>query len=144
MPDDAPQVGQIVVHHFLWFDENSAGQSEGRKPRPCLIVAVEARARGSQRVTVLPISSQPPRSGTVAVAIPHEIKSRIGLNPARPAWVVVEDANVFSWPGFDLVPQPGGTFIRGSVTRGFFQQVKRTVLEVHARGRPRRIERDEN
>ena len=141
---DAPRVGQIVDHHFLWVDEHSAGQIEGRKPRPCLIIAVEPRRRGGPRVTLLPITSQRPRPGTIAIAIPDNVKARAGLDRARPAWIVVDDANVFTWPGFDLVPQPGGTFIRAVVTRGFFQQVRRTVLALHARGRPRRVERDES
>ena len=38
-----PQVGQIVDHYFLWADEEAAGQVEGRKPRPCVIIAVERR-----------------------------------------------------------------------------------------------------
>jgi hypothetical protein len=41
---DAPRVGQIVNHHFLWIDEQAAGQIEGRKARPCLIIAVEPSA----------------------------------------------------------------------------------------------------
>jgi hypothetical protein len=35
------------------------------------------------------------------------------------AWIVVDEANVFTWPGFDLVPQPDGSFLRGVITRGF-------------------------
>jgi hypothetical protein len=141
--DDAPRVGQIVEHHFLWADEHTAGQLEGRKPRPCLIIAVEPRRSGGPRVTVLPITSQAPRQGTTAVAIPGHLKVRLGLDHARPAWIVIDDANVFTWPGFDLVPQPGGSFVRAVVTRGLFRQVRSAVLAVHARGRPRRVERDE-
>ena len=95
---DDPQVGQIVDHHFLWLDEQAAGQVEGRKARPCLIIAVERRKDTAPRVTVLPITSQPPRAGAHAVPIPDDIKSRIGLDRARPAWVVIDDANMFVWP----------------------------------------------
>ena len=108
MADDAPRVGQIVDHHFLWAEERTAGQLEGRKARPCLIVAVEPRRAAPPRVTVLPITSRKPRAGATAVAFPDDVKARIGLDRRRPAWVIVDDANVFSWPGFDLVPQPGG------------------------------------
>jgi hypothetical protein len=52
---EAPRVGQIVDHHFLWVDEQAAGHLEGRKPRPCVIVAVELQDRGPPRVTVLPV-----------------------------------------------------------------------------------------
>ena len=140
---DEPQVGQIVDHYFLWADEQAAGRIEGRKSRPCLIIAVEQRRHAAPRVTVLPVTSQAPRPGTTAVAVPDDVKTRIGLGRARPAWVVIDDANVFGWPGYDLVPQPRGGFVRGFVTRGFFQLVRNAVLVAHARGRPRRVERDE-
>src|SRR5438552_13010798 len=107
---DEPQVGQIVDHYFLWFDEQSAGRVEGRKSRPCLIIAIERRKKAAPRVTVLPITSQAPRSGTIALAVPEDVKNRIGFSRTRPAWVVIDDANVFAWPGYDLVPQPRGGF----------------------------------
>ena len=92
---------------------------------------------------MLPITSQPPRAGATTVAIPDDVKARIGLDRARPAWVVVDDANMFFWPGFDLVPQRGGGFVRALVTRGFFARIRDAVLAVHSRGRPRIIRRDE-
>jgi len=142
-PVDEPQVGQIVDHYFLWADEQAAGRIEGRKVRPCLIIAVERRTQSGPSVTVLPVTSQAPRAGTTAVAVPDDVKARIGLARALPAWVVIDDANVFGWPGYDLVPQPGGGFVRGVVTRGFFRLVRNAVLAAHARGRPRKVERDE-
>jgi hypothetical protein len=117
--NDAPQVGQVVDHHFLWADEEAAGQTEGRKSRPCIVVAVEPRREtGHPRVTVVPVTSQAPRRGTSAVEIPNEIKTRLGLDRRRRAWVVIDEANAFEWPGFDLVPQAGGGFVRATVTRG--------------------------
>jgi hypothetical protein len=138
-----PQVGQVVDHHFLWSDEQATGQVEGRKPRPCLIIAVERRKDAAPRVTVLPITSQPPRSGTNAVPIPDDVRLRIRLDRARPAWVVIDDANMFTWPGFDLVPQRGGGFARAVVTRGFFMRIRDAVLTVRSGGRPRVVKRDE-
>jgi len=140
---DEPQVGQIVDHYFLWSDEEATGRVEGRKARPCLIIAVEQRKRAAPRVTVLPLTSQPPRTGTNAVQIPNAVKVRMGLDRARLAWIVIDDANVFAWPGYDLVPQHGGGFARGVVTRGFFQLIRDAVLAAHARGRLRRIDRDD-
>src|SRR5882762_4210093 len=110
-----PQVGQIVDHLFLWADEQAAGQIEGRKSRPCLIIAVEARKNAAPRVTVLPITSQSPRAGTNAISVPDDVKARIGLDRTRPSWVVIDDANMFTWPGFDLIPQRGRGFIRAVV-----------------------------
>ncbi|QJE74457.1 type II toxin-antitoxin system PemK/MazF family toxin [Aerophototrophica crusticola] len=139
----APKVGQVVVHHFLWFEEQTAGLVEGRKPRPCVIIAVEPDPAGTgYKTTVLPITSRKPRADAHAVAVPPSLKRTLGLDQARDAWVIVDDANVFTWPGFDLVPQAGGGFARGLVTAGFFQQLREAVLLARGRGRPRRIDRD--
>lgn len=135
---DAPRVGQIVNHHFLWIDEQAAGQIEGRKARPCLILAVEPQQRTLPRVTVLPVTSQSPRGAAGAVAIPDDVKGRIGIDRGRPAWVVTNEANVFTWPGFDLVPQPDGGFVTGTITRGFFERIREAVR----RGRMQAIDRD--
>ena len=65
---DAPQVGQIVDHYFLWVAQHAAGETEGRKVRPCLIIAVERAGENAQpRVTVLPITSQAPRQGEAGI-----------------------------------------------------------------------------
>jgi len=141
---DAPQVGQIVDHHFLWIEQHAAGETEGRKARPCLIIAVERLAENAPpRVTVLPITSQAPRRGPTAIPIPNDIKVRIGLDRRRPAWIVIDEANVFTWPGFDLVPQGDGGFVRGVVTRGFFMTVRDAVIALRTRREPRVVERDE-
>lgn len=95
------------------------------------------------RVTLLPITSQIPREGTSALAIPRELNARIGLDPSRDAWVVLDEANVFAWPGFDLVPQRSGGYVRGNVTAGFFTLVRNTLMTMRARGRPKLVERDD-
>ena len=101
---DAPKVGQIVEHYFLWLAEQAGGRVEGQKSRPCLILAVEERPHSAPRVTLLPITSQSPRGGTSALAIPRELNTRLGLDPKRDACLVLDETNVFVWPGFDLVP----------------------------------------
>jgi|SRR5579862_634530 len=142
---EAPKVGQIARHHFLWSDEKASGRTDGAKARPCIIIAVETRSSGEPpRVTVLPVTSQAPRPDAAAIAVPEALKARIHLDPGRPAWVVIDQANVFTWPGFDLVPASNGSFIRGVITSGFFQQIATAVIAIHARGRLRRTDRDDS
>jgi len=141
---ETPKVGQIVLHQFLWADEQASGRTEGAKARPCIVIAVELPAGGhGHRVTVLPVTSQPPRVGATVIKIPDTLKTRIGLDPARPGWMVIDAANVFTWPGFDLVPSSDGGFIRGMITSGFFQQIVTAVLAVHSRDKLRRTDRDD-
>jgi hypothetical protein len=140
MAADEPRVGQVVDHHFLWEDDRNAGLSEARKPRPCLIIAVE-RIERHERVTLLPFTSQPQRRDTNVLPVPNTVAKRIGLDPSRQSWLVLDEANVFIWPGYDLVPQHSGRFTRGTVTAGFFQKVIDAVVAVRSRGRLREVDR---
>jgi hypothetical protein len=143
MPD-APRIGQIVEHYFLWPREHASGSSEGRKARPCLILAVEEQSSAAPRVTVLPIISQPPGKETNVVVIPRSLNARLGLDSARAAWLVIDYANVFAWPGYDLVPQAGGGFVRGQISAGLFEQIRRAVLAIHSRAGLPAIDRDKD
>jgi hypothetical protein len=137
---EAPQAGQIVDYSFLWDDDHRRGRVEGRKARPCLIIAgAHGAPSAAPRVALLPITSQPPGATQNAIAIPDDIKARIGLDRKRGSWLILDDVNVFTWPGFDLVPQADGSFVRGVVTRGFFAHVRETAVRVG----PRQIERDD-
>jgi hypothetical protein len=136
-----PRAGQIVQHYFLWAREQAAGQSEGAKPRPCLVLAVEPFEDGS-RVTLLPITTRRPEPGASALEIPNGIKARIGMDDRRQSWLILDEANVFTWPGFDLVPQPNGGFAMGTVTSGFFRRVVDSVFALRARGRVNPVDRN--
>ena len=52
---------------------------------------------------MLPITHTPPSSPNLAIEIPHVTKRRLGLDDAR-SWVVLTEANRFTWPGPDLRP----------------------------------------
>ena len=98
-----PFPGMVVRYSFLWSSEARAGETEGRKDRPCVIVtAVKRIADGRFRVRVLPIThlpSEAPRS----VAIPLKVKRYLGLD-ADASWIVLDEVNEFVWPGVDLRP----------------------------------------
>src|SRR5208283_2899458 len=93
----------VVRYSFLWSREAQAGETEGRKDRPCVIVtAVRRAADGRVRVQVLPFTHSPteePRS----IAIPPKAKRHLGLD-AEASWIVLDEVNEFFWPGVDLRP----------------------------------------
>ena len=74
-----------------------------------MILAV-TNEEGRDVVTVLPITHTPPSASEADLAIeipnPTEIR-RLGLDDAR-SWVVLTDANRFTWPGPDLRPARRG------------------------------------
>ncbi len=39
MPLPEPRPGLVISYSYLWRDQNEAGETEGRKDRPCAIIA---------------------------------------------------------------------------------------------------------
>lgn len=56
-----PEAGLVISYAYLWHREHQAGQEEGRKDRPSVIVlAVERADDATTAVTVLPITHNAP------------------------------------------------------------------------------------
>jgi hypothetical protein len=112
-----PQPGLVISYAYLWSDEADQGLVEGRKDRPCaIIVAIESPEKGLRKqVAVVPITHTPPRDPNVAVEIPIRVKEHLGLDAER-SWIILDEYNVFIWPGFDLRPIRGR---EGRVDYGF-------------------------
>src|SRR5665213_679176 len=97
-----PEAGLVISYAYLWHHEHQAGQEEGRKDRPSVIVlAVERADDGMTAVTVLPITHSAPANPDTAVEIPLPVKRHLGLDDER-SWVVIAEGNEFLWPGYDL------------------------------------------
>jgi mRNA-degrading endonuclease toxin of MazEF toxin-antitoxin module len=125
-----PEIGLVICYSYLWADEAAAGRAEGRKSRPCAIVVVVQQADDlAPRVVVTPITHVPPRDPAGAVEIPPSVKRHLGLDDDR-SWVVVDDVNVFRWPGFDLRPLPGtrDRYAYGVVPPRFFELIKARMM----------------
>ena len=109
------------------------GQEEGVKDRPCAIVVTMEEG---QNVVVLPITHTVPDKATTSVEIPATIKMRLGLDEAR-SWVIVSEANQFSWPGPDLRPAKRGdlsSIVYGHIPFGLFETIKKAyVADIRAR-----------
>jgi mRNA-degrading endonuclease toxin of MazEF toxin-antitoxin module len=102
-----PERGLVICYSYLWSHEASGGSEEGRKNRPCVIIVSVKRVESGQTiVTVLPITHSEPDDLATAVEIPLTTKQRLGLDAER-SWVMVDEANQFVWPGYDLQKIPG-------------------------------------
>lgn len=63
-----PEAGLVIAYAYLWRHEHHAGQDEGRKDRPSVIIlAVERPEDSATVVTVLPITHSPPIRSAAAV-----------------------------------------------------------------------------
>jgi hypothetical protein len=100
-----PQPGLVISYSYLWSEESEQGLVEGRKDRPCaIIVAIEQPEKGQRKqVAVVPITHTQPHDPTSAMEIPLRVKENLGLDADR-SWVILDEFNVFTWPGFDLRP----------------------------------------
>ena len=81
---------------------------------------------GDQVVTVLPISHAPPSNPLLAVELPAAVKRRLKLDDER-SWVMLTEANRFTWPGPDLRPlQPGDAqnAAYGPLPYGLFEDIR--------------------
>ena len=102
-----PEVGLVLSYSYLWSDEAEAGHVEGRKDRPCAIILVVRQTEGpSPVVAVVPITHTPHPRLDAAIEIPPAVRRHLWTDD-QPSWMVLEDLNVFTWPGFDLRAVPG-------------------------------------
>jgi hypothetical protein len=107
LPFPQPVPGLVLRYSYLWEAEHRRGQEEGVKDRPCAVVVVVTNDQGNEVVTALPITHGPPSNPALAIEIPHATKRRLGLDDER-SWVVIAEANRFTWPGPDLRLMPSG------------------------------------
>jgi hypothetical protein len=128
-----PQPGLVIRYSYLWQREAQAGQEEGLKDRPCAIVLASRDEQGATRVYVLPITHSSPTYAEDAIEIPAAVKARLGLDGER-AWVVVNEANAFIWPGPDLRMLPGKgpeSSAFGFLPPGFFRAIRDRFLAIN-------------
>lgn len=140
-----PQPGLVISYSYLWAREHGQGAEEGRKDRPCAVVAARQIIEDREVVTVVPVTHSPPADPLDAIELPIAIKKHLGLDDKR-SWIVVTETNDFLWPGPDVKPIPGskpGRFDYGMLPPRFFAYLRDRILEVHRSRQLRRIARTE-
>lgn len=140
-----PQPGLVISYAYLWAREHDRGAEEGRKDRPCAIVAARQVIEGREVVTVVPITHTPPSDPADAVQIPLGLKVHLGLDDL-PSWIVVTETNDFLWPGPDLRPRRDvkpAQFDYGMLPPRFFAHLRDRILQAHLHRRLNRVSRSE-
>lgn len=140
-----PEAGLVISYSYLWSDEAEAGHVEGRKSRPCAIVLVVQQAEDqAPLVTVVPITHGPHRNPNAAVEIPPAVKRHLGLDD-QPSWIVLDDFNVFTWPGYDLRPIPSQKDIYhyGLLPPALFKTLIGKFSELRLQGEAAQTSRDD-
>jgi hypothetical protein len=121
----------VIGFSYLWAREHQQGAEEGRKDRPCAIVAAQQIVAGREVVTVVPITHVPPADPAEAIELPATLKTHLGMDDER-SWVIVTETNDFLWPGPDLRPIPGSVPPRidyGMLPPRFFAVLRDRILQ---------------
>ena len=129
------RAGAVFQYAYLWRREFMAGQTEGRKDRPALALAVAVSERdGRSHVLAVPITHSQPTDTRHGVALPQAAKRMFGLDDA-PSWVITTEAARFAWPGADVRVAPGRTHpIYGFVGSLLLKKIVQSFLENRASG----------
>jgi hypothetical protein len=93
------------------------------------VVVATTDEAGETRVTVLPITHSPPSNPALAVELPRDTQRRLGLDDER-SWIVLTEANRFTWPGPDLRPVPpgeSGDVVYGLLPAALLKQVTAAI-----------------
>jgi hypothetical protein len=141
----APQPGLVIRYSYLWHREALAGREEGVKDRPCAVIVAVQDKGGRTRVYALPITHASPTDGTEAIELPPAVKARLNLDSAR-SWIVVGEANVFTWPGPDLrFPHGKGpeSAAYGFLPPGLFRVIRDRFLAADRRKKAMLVARTE-
>lgn len=124
-----PTAGMVIRYDYIWLHEHLAGQDQGNKDRPCVVVlTIPGKAT---RCIVLPITHAEPADNTDAMLIPPPVKARLRLD-AAPSWVILTEANAFEWPGPDvrpLIPAHPEAAIHGLLPEIMIKEIRRRVVE---------------
>jgi len=122
-----PEIGLVIRHVYLWWNEARSGREDGFKDRPCVIVHTRQNEYRETEVYISPITHTPPRNPERAMEIPSATKARLGLD-AEPSWIITTEINRFIWPSPDIRPVPGDGpaygLLPAAMTRDLVQQTK--------------------
>jgi len=120
-----PQPGQIIRYVYLWRWEHKTGREDGRKIRPCLVVATYEH-RGFLRVITAPLTTRD-YTPENSIVIPQPVIDKLRLDPrARIIW---NDLNEFTWVGPDVRAGTDGSPLIGHLPEKLWRQVINKIVE---------------
>ena len=94
------------------------------------------------QVTVAPVTHRKPKSKETGIEIPQRVKAHLGLD-AEKSWVILDEVNQFTWPGFDLrlIPKTK-RYDYGFLPPRLFEQIKTGILDLILKRRAKIVNRD--
>ena len=118
-----PTPGDVVSYAYLWAREADAGQEEGLKDRPSVVILSTLTQGGEVFVNVVPVTHNRPDAASDGVEMPSVVKRDLGLD-REPSWIMVTEINQFRWPGPDVRLVDGDTPYHGAIPDWLFERVR--------------------
>ncbi len=89
------------------------------------------------------MTHSPPDNPLVSLELPQAVKRHLGLDDDR-SWIILDEVNEFTWPGFDLRPVPGSrdTFVYGFLPPRLFSALMTKLAGVWTAGQGKTTPRD--
>lgn len=132
MPLPIPEAGLVISYSYLWKRQSRRGREEGEKGRPCVVALIVERSDSDKAVWVVPITHVNPNDEEISIEIPANVKAHLKLDNDR-SWIILDEVNIFNWPGPDLRPLPGrkGVFDYGHLPPKLYNQVRDKMVALH-------------
>ncbi len=91
---NAPQLGEVWRYPYVWARQDAAGETEGRKHRPCAVALLTRNAQDEPVVLFVPLTTQPQDGNPYAIEVPEIEKRRAGLQSHIRVWAVLSEHNL--------------------------------------------------
>jgi hypothetical protein len=131
-----PEPGDVLAYSYLWHREAMAGQEEGLKDRPVVVVVAQQIVNGRVKLLVAPVTHSAPVATTDSIEMPQSVKAHLGLDRER-SWIVATELNQFVWPGPDVRVAPKSedqSPLIGAIPEWLFERL-RAAIQLHAGAR---------
>ncbi len=132
MSRPTPEPGLVLSYSYLWKHQARAGSEEGVKDRPCAVTLVVEETNTEATVWVAPITHTDPDNDEISIEIPPRVKAHLGLDEGR-SWVILNEVNIFIWPGPDLRPVPGdkAIFDYGYLPPKLYDEIREKMVALY-------------
>lgn len=101
-----PEPADVISYAYLWAGEAAAGQEEGLKDRPVVVVVARIVRGDHVELLVAPVTHTAPERKEDGLEMPPGVKRHLGLDSER-SWILLTELNRFIWPGPDVRIAPG-------------------------------------
>jgi hypothetical protein len=118
---DKLKSGVVLLYPFLWSREYERGEEAGRKDRPVTVALVYG-----EKIALIPVTTQPPKVGTISIEVPEIEKQRAGLEVSKRQWVISTEMNI------DIPSQSHyleSNNIIGAFSTAFMKQIKTAIRQ---------------